>query len=66
MTHDAVYRWDEPIQRGIREMGLILMELISLRLTYPPIPVYLLQLLSMVSSDVIAQFYKRAPLPFLS
>ena len=35
--------------KGIREMTLILMELISARLKYKPVPVYLLNLLSLVS-----------------
>ena len=34
--------------KGIREMTLILMELISVRLKYKPVPVYLLNLLSVV------------------
>ena len=48
LTHEAVYRWDESIMKGIREMSLILLELISVRLKYKPIPIYLLNLLSMV------------------
>ena len=49
LAHDAVFRWDESIMKGIREMTLILMELISIRLKYKPVPVYLLNLLSLVS-----------------
>ncbi|XP_019857623.1 PREDICTED: ubiquitin carboxyl-terminal hydrolase 24-like [Amphimedon queenslandica] len=48
LAHDAVFRWDESIMKGIREMTLILMELISVRLRYKPVPVYLLNMLSLV------------------
>ena len=51
LAHDAVFRWDESIMKGIREMTLILMELISIRLKYKPVPVYLLNLLSLVSDE---------------
>jgi hypothetical protein len=48
LTHDAVYRWDESIMKGIKEMTIILLELVSTRLQYKPVPVYLLNLLSVV------------------
>ena len=53
LTHEAVVRWDELIMKGIKEMCLIMIELISVRLKYKPIPIYLLNLLSTVSIQCI-------------
>ena len=44
-----MYRWEDAIMKGIREMLNILMELISIRLNYKPVPCYLLNLLATVS-----------------
>ncbi len=59
LTHEAVAKWDEPIMKGIREMTHILLELISIRLTYRPIPVYLLDLLAMVRKKLSILAYSN-------
>ena len=48
ITHEAVFRWDQTIMEGILDMCRLLMELIAERLHQKPIPVYLLNVLSMV------------------
>ena len=48
ITHEAVFRWDQTIMEGILDMSRLLMELIAERLHQKPIPVYLLNVLSMV------------------
>ena len=48
ITHEAVFRWDQTIMEGILDMTRLLMELITERLRQKPIPIYMLNLLSMV------------------
>ncbi len=50
LTHEAVFRWDTSIMEGILDMCRIVLELIAVRLKQvtQPIPLYLLDLLSVV------------------
>ena len=49
LAHDAVLRWDQTIYEGIRDMCNLLVELIAVGLRRKPVPIKMLELLTLVS-----------------
>ena len=49
LAHDAVLRWDQTIYEGIRDMCNLLVELIAVGLQRKPVPIKMLELLTLVS-----------------
>ena len=48
MTSAAVHRWNAEIQEGIFNMSQLLIELVVARLQHEPVPIDLLNVLTMV------------------
>ena len=48
MTSTAVHRWNTEIQEGINNMLQLLMDLVAARLKHQPVPLGLMDVLTMV------------------